>query len=70
MRTVLMLVNELNVTNTEKLRYKKRMEKHKSTLIQLKTRYSYTTVVYRLRFLTKATVIVGNLFSSTARINI
>eukprot|EP00800_Vazella_pourtalesii_P023601 TRINITY_DN963_c0_g1_i2.p1 TRINITY_DN963_c0_g1~~TRINITY_DN963_c0_g1_i2.p1 ORF type:complete len:531 (-),score=114.16 TRINITY_DN963_c0_g1_i2:119-1711(-) len=36
-RTVLMLVNELNVTNTEKLRYKKRMEKHKSTLVQLKT---------------------------------
>ncbi|KAI6661050.1 hypothetical protein LOD99_13772 [Oopsacas minuta] len=36
-RIVLMLVNELNVTNTEKLRYKKRMEKHKSTLIDLKT---------------------------------
>ena len=45
MRTVLMLVNELNVTNTEKLRYKKRMEKHKSTLVQLKTRYTYTTII-------------------------
>ena len=46
MRTVLMLVNELNITNTEKLRYKKRMEKHKSTLIQLKTRYSYPTCIH------------------------
>lgn len=37
MRIVLKLVNELSVSNTEKIKYKKRMEKHKSTLVELKT---------------------------------
>ena len=40
MRIVLKLVNELSVSNTEKIKYKKRMEKHKSTLVELKTRYN------------------------------